>query len=227
MRLLAVAAAAGAFAAMATPAAAASDGWSGCYVGVNGGYGWSDAAFAYTKEDPPSDYGVHTATGPLAGGQAGCDLSTGSWVLGSAATFDWANITGSHDYFVEADESRESSKTSALETLTARVGYLVQPAFLIYAKGGVAWTQNSFEDLFIADQNATPSLANDTATGWTAGIGGEYRFAPKWSAFLEADYADFGTRHVTYVDGGSSFWYDVKQNLATVLFGINYRFAGR
>ena len=36
-----------------------------------------------------------------------------------------------------------------------------------------------------------------TGTGWTIGGGAEWMFAPQWSAFLEANYMDLGSRSGT------------------------------
>lgn len=38
-------------------------------------------------------------------------------------------------------------------------------------------------------------------SGWTVGVGSEYKFAPNWSAFAEWNYADFGTNGITIPSG--------------------------
>jgi outer membrane immunogenic protein len=95
--------------------------WSGCYVGVNGGYGWNNGRTSY-QNDPnsavaadPIDFvpdpflamfgasytyiPTPTATrgsGGLFGGGAGCNLQTQQWVYGVEADVDWAHIAGSN-----------------------------------------------------------------------------------------------------------------------------------
>ena len=66
-----------------------------------------------------------------------------------------------------------------------------------------------------------------TRTGWTAGGGVEWMFAPGWSAFLEGNFMDFGNEdHVVFdpvvCTVGCPF--NTKATAATVLGGVNYRF---
>jgi outer membrane immunogenic protein len=75
--------------------------------------------------------------------------------------------------------------------------------------------------------------ASKTRTGWTAGVGTEWRFAPQWSAFLEGNYYDFGDRDRTvfttnFGPGGCDFGcsFSTKATAITVLVGVNYRFGG-
>ena len=52
-------------------------------------------------------------------------------------------------------------------------------------------------------------------------------FLPSWSVFLEYDFLGFGTRSVTFAPTGPTtgpFAYDIRQNVQTVLVGLNYRF---
>ncbi len=80
--------------------------------------------------------------------------------------------------------------------------------------------------------------ASETRTGWTVGVGVEWAFwNNNWSAKLEYDYYDFGTRTVTLTGnfpgvGPSTFpagaiavpGVDIRQRISTVKVGINYRF---
>lgn len=107
------------------------------------------------------------------------------------------------------------------DTVTARLGYAMAPTWLPYFQGGGAWshTDINFGGVQI-DQTSK------TRSGWTIGGGIEWMFAPRWSAFLEGNYMDFGS------NGGTAFipvacpagcaW-NTKANEATVLIGVNYR----
>ena len=66
--------------------------------------------------------------------------------------------------------------------------------------------------------------ANLTREGWTVGIGGEYRFAPNWSAFIEYDYLGFGNKSVSFAGAGAPFSFKIDQHIQTLEAGINYRF---
>ena len=92
--------------------------WSGCYVGVNGGYGWNNGHTTYNDPNtvgdpinylpgvgpffaapPPLTY-IPTPTGTggsgwLGGGGAGCDWQSQQWVFGVEGDIDGANISRS------------------------------------------------------------------------------------------------------------------------------------
>jgi outer membrane immunogenic protein len=110
------------------------------------------------------------------------------------------------------------------DTLTARLGYAVQPGWLLYFQGGAAWGHTSTNVTFNGFQIGQTS---NTKTGWTIGGGAEWMFAPHWSAFLEGNYMDFGSNSGTVVTpvlcpAGCSI--SGKATEANVLVGVNYRF---
>jgi outer membrane immunogenic protein len=95
-----------------------SSAWTGCYVGVNGGYGWNNGSSSYndtnTIGDPinflPSAVGFFGfltpisyiptpsgtgGSGGLVGGTGGCNYQIRQWVVGFEADMDWAHIGGS------------------------------------------------------------------------------------------------------------------------------------
>jgi outer membrane immunogenic protein len=108
-------------------------------------------------------------------------------------------------------------------SVTARLGYTVTPAVLLYVKGGGAWIRNELsvfhEGEFIGD-------ANNTRTGWTIGGGLEWMFAPHWSVFLEYDHMDFGNHDATFTNpDGEHFNVFINNQKADIgLVGVNYRF---
>jgi outer membrane immunogenic protein len=120
-------------------------------------------------------------------------------------------------------------------TLTGRVGYAVQPMTLLYVKGGVAWVRSKYTECCEpalaapAPPVAADGVASATRTGWTAGGGVEYMFAPNWSVFVEYNYIGLGTDAITFQPINTtptSFAYDIKQNVQTVLVGVNFRWGG-
>jgi outer membrane immunogenic protein len=90
--------------------------WTGCYVGVNGGYGWNSGRSGYQDSNaigdpinslpaPFSIFGVPTlayiptpsrtsGSGGLVGGTGGCNYQSRQWVVGFEADIDWADISG-------------------------------------------------------------------------------------------------------------------------------------
>ena len=122
------------------------------------------------------------------------------------------------------------SRTDFLATATGRVGY-AWDHYLVYAKGGAAWSHNKYDVnnfaciIFVSCY----SNATDTRLGWTAGGGFEWAFAPNWSALVEYNHYGFGTKSYTFVDPNNPAGpavFDVKQNIDVVKVGVNYRFGG-
>src|SRR5262249_2248055 len=75
--------------------------WSGFYVGLNGGGGWSHKCWSLTQAAnvvivPPLNEGCHDATGGTVGGQIGYRWQMSSWVFGIEAQGNWANFKGSN-----------------------------------------------------------------------------------------------------------------------------------
>lgn len=220
--------------------------WTGCYIGANVGYGWGRNHVTDFITVPGFDVGSETGTGVVGGGQIGCDYQTANWVFGAQGMFDGSGVKGSlrpngaglptnspnNPVGFTANETFEF-KTKWFATLTGRIGYLVQPQALVYVKGGAAWAHNTFSD---GDLNlALPYFGevDTTRSGWTIGGGFEYSFLRNWSLFVEYNFIDLGSRHITvnYVTNNpgiaNPYGYDVKQNLQTVLVGVNYRFGWR
>ena len=106
------------------------------------------------------------------------------------------------------------------DTLTARLGYAVQPTWLLYFQGGAAWAQTSTN----FSGPLTSGQTSNSRTGWTIGGGVEWMFAPHWSAFLEGNYMDFGTQSGTVVIPAGTFPINAKATESNVLVGVNYRF---
>ena len=70
------------------------------------------------------------------------------------------------------------------------------PNVLLYAQGGAAWT-NTHVTFFDGSGAQIGELSNDR-TGWTAGGGAEWMFAPHWSVFAEYNFMGFGTRSAAF-----------------------------
>jgi len=126
----------------------------------------------------------------------------------------------------DGDRVRVHVNNNWFDTLTCRLGYAFAPTWLLYGQGGAVWAKNSAD---VTINGADVGSLSRTGTGWTAGGGVEWMFAPNWSAFLEANYMDFGSndRHInrsfaTACAGGCGV--STKATATTVLVGLNYRF---
>jgi outer membrane immunogenic protein len=219
--------------------------WTGCYAGGSLGGVWAKknySAAAPFAAPPPAvapsgaippvgaPLGGHTADSWMGGVQGGCTYQIGDWVIGLGGDFDFTDASGSHaDLFFPALTDR--SRTRALGSVAGRVGYSWH-RFLLYGKAGVAWERTNYEDvLAFFPPRAAPALlaialANETRSGWTAGIGVEYAFTDILSGFIEYGYFDFGTRTNTFITPQGLFFgnIDVRETSNVLKAGFNIRF---
>jgi outer membrane immunogenic protein len=207
--------------------------WTGFYIGGHVGGAWTDQ---HETELAPGSASFPTGTaftarhasGAVGGVQAGYNLQFSNVVLGIEGEWSATDVgsTTTTVSTLNGFVSTSSARTKDIESVAGRLGYAVNN-WLIYAKGGGAWSQGS--------SMGTGTLANGTPfdtttvtahrTGWVAGAGFEWGFAPAWSAKLEYDHYDFGTTDLTVFSSrgttsavASSLRFDV------VKAGVNYRF---
>jgi outer membrane immunogenic protein len=195
--------------------------WTGCYIGANVGgiFGRAETTFGF------GDVSTNNS-GFAGGGQIGCDYqSAGGWVVGIRNMFDGTSLHKDRTIaFGPLAGGEVDFKTRWFDTLTGRVGYAATSAWLIYGQGGGAWAHSSSEVTFAGVQIGD---FPKTRSGWTAGGGVEWMFAPRWSAFLEGNYMDFGSNDQTgfaSVSCPAGCAFGAKTTAATALVGVNYRF---
>jgi outer membrane immunogenic protein len=203
--------------------------WTGCYVGGNLGGGWTHKHFEFAADGGELfDEGTLDQGGFVGGGQLGCDYQFGSnFVVGVQGMFDGTSIKGTETFFSGIDQLNEQYAVSLhwFTTLTGRVGFLATPSLLLYGKGGAAWVNEKID--YVPGVEVVASTGNTTRSGWDAGAGIEWMFAPQWSAFVEYNHMGFGTRdmNLNFVVGGSfDFTEHVKQSVDMVVVGVNWRF---
>jgi outer membrane immunogenic protein len=208
--------------------------WTGCYIGAHVGWGWGRKEFTNGRDVTDDTTTVDTSLigtvdtgGAIFGGQVGCDYQfglgkgagMGAWVIGIQGTAAGADINGT-------DNSATSfvnlhAKTDFLASVTGRIGWAGwDPRVLFYFRGGGAWAHDQLVPEF--DQ-----VVKQSRSGWTVGAGVEWAFAPNWSAFVEWDHYDFGTKTSDFCAGtdfDGSCLSDVKQRIETVKVGVNWRF---
>lgn len=201
-------------------------GWSGPYGGVAGGFGVGHS----DQTDPgpvplpvanlETEDGHYAVRGGLVGGTLGYNWQRGGWVYGIEGDASWADLKGSSSICGPNGPAPHpcGTKLDALATVRGRVGHVAgaNADWLFYATGGVAVGDIRGWD------SLGPSSGNDWRAGWTAGLGAETAFAPRWTAKLEYLYVDLGNAQVFNVSPGVPE--SVSFNAHIVRAGINYRF---
>jgi outer membrane immunogenic protein len=196
--------------------------WSGFYLGLNAGAGWSNSGNV-TVSDPvlgAQSIGVSSRTGFVGGGQAGYNFQTGGFVWGLETDIQYASIGSSVNWGPYGRLGISSGSSGEyFGTLRARGGVALDRT-LLYLTGGLAY----------GGLNSSPFGGNATSNvGYALGGGVEYAFTDHWTAKVEALYINLSNgsnRTIAVTNGG--LIYPVSANsgngggLARV--GVNYKF---
>ena len=189
------------------------------------------------------------------GGQIGVNSQWGSLVAGLEVDMEYLGFSASRDATFtgpaaapfggtpEMFHFSERVKDDWVSTQRLRLGWAVNPEFLIFGTGGLTLSQQSFSQTYtIPNFNGggvaglapgfTVSTTGSGAVsklvgGWTAGGGVEWRFAPNWSARAEYLYMDLGSVQFNSVLSGlpgytAHHQEHMFENVARV--AINYQF---
>jgi outer membrane immunogenic protein len=215
------------------PMIAAVYDWSGFYVGLNGGGGWSGKCWDIVTNIlgapvvPPVSEGCHTASGAVAGGQFGYRWQTGAWVFGVEAQGDWADLSGSNGpSLLVGGGGSNRSKIDAIGLFTGQVGYAWNNV-LLYVKGGVMGVNDKYEG-FITATGFVFDHASETR--WNGAVGAGLDFGVTSNIVLGVDYVHgfMGSRDnsFTFNGGGFSRTDRIRQDVDIVTARISYKFGG-
>jgi outer membrane immunogenic protein len=205
--------------------------WTGCYVGGHVGGVVSDDRTTNLFGNSAS-FG---STGFVGGGQIGCDYQFAPrWIVGVEGQAAWTSLKDSRASTVRnlvtgvTLPSQFTLRNDFLASATARLGYAIGDRWLVYAKGGAAWTDEKIDVAFTNLQGiAVDPSATTTRTGWTVGAGVEWAFAPRWSSTLEYNYYDFGDDGVLATDTAHNTTVNInslRDRIHAVTLGVNYHF---
>jgi outer membrane immunogenic protein len=224
--------------------------WTGFYIGGNAGYGWGNEDVSLAPTNNAASIAFFGASFPafipntvspepegwLAGGQIGYNWQAGRFVFGLEADLQGADISGTVNTAAAAPVGLiQSSTRQRLEwfgTVRGRAGFTLVDTLLLYGTGGFAY--GSVNHRFFTTNNAGAFATTDVTnqrTGWTAGAGFEWGFAPNWSVKGEYLYIDLGSQTFATVPGGTtpvgaSIDSTFRDKFHTARVGINYRFGG-
>ena len=198
------------------PVMAAIYDWSGFYIGVNGGGGWTHNTWDVVGGGRE---GSHDSSGGTIGGQVGYRWQMGQFVFGVEAQGNWADFSGDNQSALFGTRNR--TKTDAFGLFTGQVGYAFNNV-LVYAKGGAAITSNTYT-ITNAATGAFLGSNDNTRWGGVVGAGLEYGFAPNWSLGVEYDHLFMDRQTVSFSALGSD---SIKQDADPFTARLNYRFGG-
>ena len=211
--------------------------WTGFYGGPHAGYGWGNKTFIDNFPTPDGELDADASVnGAIFGLQGGYNHQVNNWlVVGVEGDFTWSGVKADFSCFPFGDQVC-SAHPEWFASLAGRIGVASGPA-LFYVKGGGALVEDRISDVATCSGSQPRSragitaacgdafISNDLRPGWLVGIGVEYLFAPNWSAKIEYDYMDFGSRSVPLTDGGSGFFTEeIHQKINLVKVGLNYHF---
>jgi outer membrane immunogenic protein len=197
--------------------------WTGFYVGLHGGYGWSNDRWTavasgslFTDRLPGTVFNAGQ-DGWLGGAQIGYNWQMSSFVLGVEASGSLADIKGRA--LSLADDIYNTKHRSILSG-AVRGGFTMGGA-LLYAKVGYAGVETKRSTVDVTPFAVGVNASSTWHTGLLLGAGVEYAFNNNWSAALEYNYYDLNSKRVVYASGDVDSY---KPRLETVTLRLNYRF---
>lgn len=221
---------------------AAETDWAGFYAGGSLGYGWGDAKTTLEAKPPTfGDYGTSLKpkpTGTLFGAQAGYNWRMDRVVAGIEGDASWSGVSDKDKkssfmfggLLISNNNPFVSSKQELdwLASVRARVGYLPEDNWLVYATGGPAWGKVSNKAGVGNDLLQFKGSNSAANLGWVAGGGAEWAMSKGYSVKFEYLHYDLG--HSSDISSGTppgapfqtKFRWDAKGNLLRA--GMNFRF---
>lgn len=205
-------------AGLATPAMAQSD--NPVFTGprVEGILGY-DHVGAGSDVDNDNGNDDQSIDGLLYGVGVGYDVAVGGAVLGAEAELtDSTAKSGRRDYTDRFGFGRVSAGRDIY--VGARAGVLVNPATLLYVKGGYT---NAKLNVLAGDTNQETDTAFKL-DGWRVGAGVERSLGSNSFAKLEYRYSNYDSSHIDYASGATSSEFDIDTDRHQIVASMGWRF---
>lgn len=194
-------------------------------------------------------------SGGLVGLQAGCNYQYDRYVFGVEGDWGWSSLRSTSNAFftafpdvgnpaftIAARTEHVSTKLDSLATFRGRAGF-AWDRFYLYGTGGLAVgdvhsdtnvTFGTFPVLPVLNGAVHIGSSSSWQAGWTAGVGGEYAFAPQWSVRAEYLYVNLDSFNyssplvasVAAAAPGYAWRTSVHERDNIVRVGVNYKFWG-
>lgn len=212
-----------------------------------------NAVFCNSTPDPSAPNGIAVAasgsgklspSGFAGGVQAGYNFQRGFLVFGAEADFGAFRLEEStaaagvfpFPFLGNQYSLTERMKADWLATVRGRLGISVMQHVLLYATGGVAFSEFKFSSSY--SDNAVGfgfpggsgfGSRSDTRTGWTAGGGIEWLLDRNWSIRAEYLYVDLGSIQVLAPTSNTAAFsqtiqVDAELTAQIARLGLNFRF---
>jgi outer membrane immunogenic protein len=231
------------------PPVAPIDPWTWFYIGATIGWGWGSgdstivpnaAEVAIGAGDPifgPLP-GRPNYDGVVGGGEVGYNARFGNWLAGIEADISGAGMRGSSNatgvnFIGGIFSTTLERKLDWFGTVRGRLGVLATNELLVYGTAGLAYgdpkTTMTASNLAVAcpfNWCLTGSTSG-LSVGWTAGVGAEYAFAPRWTVKAEYLHVDLGSKTVTAIDtftAGGAVTTTSTTRLDIARVGVNFLF---
>jgi outer membrane immunogenic protein len=214
--------------------------WTGFYLGGNVGGGWNTNFWDNLNSQLQTNFplGGGNSNGLLGGFQGGFNYQIGpKIVIGIEGEYDFSGIKGDLVFMPRDFVGHIHTRENSIAAVTGKIGGIYHDDILIYVKGGWAWSQFKYDISVTNTGEGTSGGVYPTQTnnrsGGTLGFGTEYKLDRNWSAKIEYDYYDFGTKTVFFPQGISinsfpgltaPFRVDVMQQTHVIKAGFNYNF---
>ncbi|HEX4410152.1 MAG TPA: autotransporter domain-containing protein [Xanthobacteraceae bacterium] len=211
--------------------------WSGVYVGAFTGAAAGVTRWNFQQAGTSANPRI---AGVVGGGAFGYNKQFDRWVAGVEADVGFTNASGGQACDNNALNFNITQNCNGsvhvLVSAGARLGYTWLDRLLVFAKLGGAWTDNALAVSCNGDSHfsqggcfpANNPVGNiqtlnlsDPRFGVAAGAGFELALSAAWSAKLEYDYLDFGSKSLKFSDGTV---FSVREYFNELTFGLNYHF---
>jgi outer membrane immunogenic protein len=198
--------------------------WTGLYLGLQAGAGWSDTDWT----GPAAFFGVNTFSttpdGWLFGGHVGYNLQIGPWVIGAEVSYSGSTLREAEVGPVAVfPQDSFTTKIEDLFTATGRIGYATS-TWMVYARGGYANSEVTLSGLSGPPVAGVTFNTSERIDGWTAGAGLEYKLTRNIVLGLEYNFVSLSGSFAT-TSGGAVLGIPLAVDLDSDIHTVKGRFS--